>query len=156
MIGTPSTIGRATSAPVTTAAATVRAVVMMATNSDGMPKRTTCESASTSLVVRDTRSPVPARSTVDSGRLVTRDTNCSRSCANTVSPRTNDARRAVHMSPVWTTTDTANQARGGEGGQGGQGVQADDGDEGPAVLAQQHPGVRPDRGHVRHGQRAAG
>ena len=55
-----------------------------------MPNRTTCDSASTSLVVRATRSPVPARSTVDSGRLTARPTNCSRSWANTVSPRMND------------------------------------------------------------------
>src|SRR6478609_4082385 len=109
MIGTPSTIGRATSGPVTAAAVTVRTVVTMATNSDGMPKRTTWESASTSLVVRETRSPVPARSTVDSGSEVTRATNCSRSWANTVSPMTNDSRRAAHIRAVCTTTDAASQ-----------------------------------------------
>ena len=92
---------------VNSAATTVIATVIVATNSDGMPNRTTCESASTSLVVRATRSPVPARSTVDSGRLTARATNCSRSRANTVSPRMNDNRRAAQVRQVWATTATA-------------------------------------------------
>ena len=80
---------------------------------DGMPNRTTCENASTSLVVRETRSPVPARSTVDSGSETTRSMNSSRSSAKIVSPMRNDARRANHVSTVWTTTAPASRGRGG-------------------------------------------
>ena len=83
--------------------------VTAATKIDGTPKRMTCESASTSLVVRETRSPVPARSTVDSGSSTTRPMNCSRSSAKTVSPMTNDARRANHVTTVCTTTAPAIQ-----------------------------------------------
>ena len=82
-------------------------VVTAPTKIDGMPKRMTCERASTSFVVRETRSPVPARSTVDSGSSTTRPMNCSRSSAKIVSPMTNEARRANHVTTVWTTTAPA-------------------------------------------------
>ena len=98
---------RVASGEVNRAATIVISTVIPATNSDGMPNRTTCDKASTSLVVRATRSPVPARSTVDSGKLTARPTNCSRSWAKTVSPRMNDIRRAPQVSAVWTTTAAA-------------------------------------------------
>ncbi len=62
-----------------------------ATSTDGTANRTVSDSASMSFVVREIRSPVPARSTVDRGSASTRSMNCSRSCANTFSPSTNDA-----------------------------------------------------------------
>ena len=62
-----------------------------ATSTDGTANRTVSDSESMSLVVREIRSPVPARSTVDSGSASTRSMNCSRSWANTFSPSTNDA-----------------------------------------------------------------
>ena len=64
----------------------------------GMAKRTVRARASTSAVVRDTRSPVPARSTVESGSASTRCMKSSRSSANIFSERTNDARRAKNVS----------------------------------------------------------
>ena len=70
----------------------------MATSTSGTAKRTVRASASTSPVLRVTRSPVPARSTVDSGSDSTRSRKSSRSSANTVSPSTNDALRATTRS----------------------------------------------------------
>ncbi len=63
---------------------------MLATRTAGTANRTVSANASMSLVVREIRSPVPARSTVDKGSPRTRSTNSSRSWANTRSPRTND------------------------------------------------------------------
>ncbi len=58
----------------------------IATSHSGMAKRTVRDSASMSLVVRLSRSPVPARSTSTSGRASTLSKNSSRSWAKTVSP----------------------------------------------------------------------
>jgi hypothetical protein len=84
----------ATSASVASAATRVSAIVAVVTRIRGTPKRTVYCTRSMSVVVRATRSPVPARSTVDSGRRVTRVTNSSRRSANTVSPSTIAARWA--------------------------------------------------------------
>src|SRR6476661_5851165 len=70
----------------------------------------TRERASTSFVVLATRSPVPARSTVESGSSTTRSMNSSRSSAKIVSPMTNEARRANHVTTVCTTTAPAIQS----------------------------------------------
>ena len=66
-------------------------------------------SESTSAVVRETRSPVPARSTVESGSASTRRMKSSRRRAKIRSARTNDWRRANHVSTVWATTNTASK-----------------------------------------------
>ena len=100
-------MARATIQPVRNAATQVITTVTTATKIDGIPNRATCDNASTSLVVRETRSPVPARSTVDSGSETTRSMNCSRSSAKRSSPIRNDDRRANHVSTVWATTATA-------------------------------------------------
>src|SRR5690606_40904137 len=68
----PTTAAAATGGPVMTAAASVSTVVTSATRISGTAKRTVRDSASMSPVVRAIRSPVPARSTVDSGNLSTR------------------------------------------------------------------------------------
>ncbi len=67
MIGAPASRGSAISGAVKNAATTVRATVSEATSTSGTANRTVRASASTSPVLRVTRSPVPARSTVDSG-----------------------------------------------------------------------------------------
>ncbi len=66
--GAPPSSGSASSGPVRKAASTVSTTVMDATRTSGTANRTVRDSASTSPVLRVTRSPVPARSTVDSGR----------------------------------------------------------------------------------------
>ncbi len=157
----------------------VIATVITATNNEGIPNRTTCESASTSLVVRATRSPVPARSTVDRGRLTARATNCSRSWANTVSP---EDERQPARSPGQTglrddgdgqadgdpvhggkaapaahlVDEPTDQPRGGEGGQRGEGVQGEDTGEQPAMAAHELTGVLPDRAASRRPAGCAG
>ena len=57
-----------------------------------------------SPVLRVTRSPVPARSTVDSGSDSTFSRKRSRSTANTFSASTNADRRASQVSTVWAST----------------------------------------------------
>ena len=102
--GTPTNSATATSGATTTLAATVSTIVTTATITRGTPKRTACCSLLTSFVVRATRSPVPARSTTDSGRAVTVSRNSSRSSAKTFSPKTIDRRWAYRMSPVCVST----------------------------------------------------
>ena len=72
----------------------------------GIAKRTVRASVSTSAVVRETRSPVPARSTTESGSASTWRMKSSRRWANTRSESTNDERRANQVSMVCATTDT--------------------------------------------------
>ena len=133
-------------------------MVTTATITRGTPKRTACWSLLTSFVVRATRSPVPARSTMDSGRAVTFSMNSSRSSANTSSPNTIDARCANRMSTVCASTATtptaiervdvarrgaagdgvdeqAEQPRTGQAGGRGERVQDRDEDQRAAVLA---------------------
>jgi hypothetical protein len=104
MVGTPTNSATDTSGSITRHAATVSVIVTTATITRGTPNRTACCSLLTSLVVRVTRSPVPARSTVDSGNDVTVSRNSSRSSAKTFSPNRMDARCAYRMSPVCVTT----------------------------------------------------
>ena len=92
------------------AATTVSTVVTAAIIVSGIAKRTVRASESTSAVVRETRSPVPARSTVESGNARTRLMKSSRSRANTCSERTKDARRANHVSTVCASTNPASSA----------------------------------------------
>ena len=102
--GTPTNIASATSGAMNRHATTVSTMVTTATITRGTPNRTACCSLFTSLVVRATRSPVPARSTVDSGRAVTASMNSSRSSANTSSPKTIDVRCANRMRTVCVST----------------------------------------------------
>jgi hypothetical protein len=73
----------------------------------GTAKRTVRASESTSAVVLETRSPVPARSTVESGSARTRRMKSSRSSAKTFSERRNEARRAKKVRTVWASTKHA-------------------------------------------------
>ena len=169
-------MARATIQPVRNAATQVIATVTTATKIDGIPNRATCDNASTSLVVRETRSPVPARSTVDSGSETTRSMNCSRSSAKRSSPiherrpareprqhRLGDDRdgqadgEAVDRRDVallgHRVDEQADDPRGGQRGRRGERVQADDEDQ-LAAVAQQHAlGMRPHGGHLGDGQR---
>ena len=60
-----------------------------------------------SLVVRASRSPVPARSTVESGSRTAEATKSSRSRAKTCSESTKELRRANQVAPVSATTAAA-------------------------------------------------
>ena len=84
--------GSASSGPTSTSAPTVSTPVTIAISVSGTANRTLSDSASTSREVRVSRSPVPARSTVDSGMASTRSTNSSRSSASTCSPSRAEAR----------------------------------------------------------------
>ncbi len=96
----------AASGEVITAATTVAAIVVTATTIAGMPKRMMYAKESMSFVVRATRSPVPARSTTESGSLTDEPMKSSRSRAKMRSERTNDALRATQVSAVWATSAT--------------------------------------------------
>ncbi len=98
--GTPAMHGSAASGLTQIAAATVSTAVIAAIVVSGTAKRIVRVSASTSAVVREIRSPVPARSTVESGSASTRRMKSSRSSANIFSESTNDARRAKNVSTV--------------------------------------------------------
>jgi hypothetical protein len=76
----------------------------------GTACRTECATVSMSLVVRATRSPELARSTVDSGSRATAVRNSSRSWANTVSASTSDDRRAHQVSVTWAARQPASTA----------------------------------------------
>lgn len=91
-IGTATSAGSATSGPFSSSAPTVNPPTTMATRVSGIAYRADVLSVSTSRDARVTRSPVPARSTVDSGSARTRSTNSSRSSASTRSPSFADAR----------------------------------------------------------------
>ena len=88
------------------AAPTTRSAVTQAIDVSGMANLIVRASASTSAVVRETRSPIPARSTVDRGSARTRRMKSSRSSANIRSERTNEARRAKNVRIVWATRKT--------------------------------------------------
>lgn len=83
------------------AATAVAVTVVTATTMAGMPKRMMCANESMSLVVRVTRSPVPARSTVDRGRRTDEVMKSSRRRAKMRSDNTNEARLATQVSTVW-------------------------------------------------------
>ena len=108
--GSPASSPSATTGLVTRAATAVSAIVAPATSTRGTPNRTVYCTRSMSVVVRATRSPVPARSTTDSGSRVTVVTNSSRSSANTSSPRTIADRCAERISTVCTSTATTSAA----------------------------------------------
>ena len=93
-----------------TAAATVSTVVTAAISVSGTAKRIVRASASTSAVVRETRSPVPARSTVESGSASTRRMKSSRSSANICSESTNEARRAKKVRIVCASRQPASRS----------------------------------------------
>ena len=93
-----------------TAATTVSSIVTAEISVSGIAKRTVRASVSTSAVVRETRSPVPARSTTESGSASTWRMKSSRSRANTCSESTNEERRANQVSIVWAITDTTRTA----------------------------------------------
>jgi hypothetical protein len=86
---------------VSRAATAVAVTVVTATTMAGMPKRMMCANESMSLVVRATRSPVPARSTVDRGRRTDEVMKSSRRRAKMRSDNTNEARLATQVSTVW-------------------------------------------------------
>ena len=106
-IGTPTMHGSAAIGLTQTAAPTTRSAVTHAIDVSGIANRIVRASASTSAVVRETRSPIPARSTVESGRASTRRMKSSRSSANIRSERTNEARRAKNVRIVCATRKTA-------------------------------------------------
>jgi hypothetical protein len=108
--GTPARQGRAAIGFTQNAAATVSNVVTAAISVSGTAKRIVRASESTSAVVRETRSPVPARSTVDSGNASTRRMKSSRSSANICSASTNDARRARKVRAVWAPRKSASSS----------------------------------------------
>ncbi len=76
----------------------------------GTAKRIVRASASTSAVVRETRSPVPARSTVERGSASTRRMKSSRSSAKIRSESTNDVRRANQVRIVCAIRKAASTA----------------------------------------------
>ena len=87
-----------------TSAPTAKTAVTTAISISGTANRTLCESASTSRDVRVSRSPVPARSTVDSGMASVRSTKSSRSSASTRSPSRAEASVANRVSTDCATT----------------------------------------------------
>ncbi len=99
-IGAPTRQGSAAIGLTHTAAATTRSAVTQAIDVSGIANRIVRASASTSAVVRETRSPIPARSTVESGSARTRRMKSSRSSANIRSESTNDERRAKNVRTV--------------------------------------------------------
>ena len=99
--------GSAASGLTQIAAPTVRTVVIAAISVSGTANRIVRASASTSAVVLETRSPVPARSTVESGSLSTRRMKSSRSSANIFSDNTKDALRANQVRIVSMTRKRA-------------------------------------------------
>lgn len=104
MSGTPTNRDTATSGEVSMLATTVSRIVTTATMSRGTPNRTACWMRLTSFVVRATRSPVPARSTVERGRVVTVSRKSSRSSAKTVSPKIIEYFWAYRIRTAWTST----------------------------------------------------
>ena len=106
-IGAPTRHGSAAIGLTQTAAATTRSAVTHAIDVSGIANRIVRASASTSAVVRETRSPIPARSTVESGSASTRRMKSSRSSANIRSESTNDDRRAKKVRIVWATRKIA-------------------------------------------------
>ena len=106
-IGTPTMQGSAATGLTQTAAPTTSSAVTHAIDVSGMANRIVRASASTSAVVRETRSPIPARSTVESGSARTRRMKSSRSSANIRSERTNEARRAKNVRIVCATRKPA-------------------------------------------------
>ena len=108
--GSPTMQESAATGLTTTAATTVSSTVTAEISVSGIAKRTVRASVSTSAVVRETRSPVPARSTTESGSASTWRMKFSRSWAKTVSERTNAARRANQVRTVCARTDAASSA----------------------------------------------
>ena len=106
-IGTPTRQGRAAIGLTQTAAMTTRSAVTHAIDVSGIANLIVRASASTSAVVRETRSPIPARSTVESGSASTRRMKSSRSSANIRSERTKEERRAKKVRIVCATRKTA-------------------------------------------------
>ncbi len=88
-------------------AATVSAVVMMAITVSGRPKRMVWAIVPTSRVTRVTRSPELALSTRPSGSASTVRTTYSRAAASTSWPKTAEVRRARKIITAWTTTTPA-------------------------------------------------
>ena len=84
--GTTTSSPAASSGSLTAAATMVNTIVTVHTMIWGMPTRTRNSMRETSLVVRPTRSPVPADSTALSGRWTTRCIMRSRRSAKTDSP----------------------------------------------------------------------
>ena len=160
-IGTPTRQGSAAIGLTQTAATTTSSAVTQAIDVSGIAKRIVRASASTSAVVRETRSPIPARSTVESGSARTRRMKSSLSSVNMRSERTNEERRAKNVSTVWATRKTerrmttrsilavsisvwspsherAEQRRADEAGRGGERVQQEHHDHRAAVAAGEH------------------
>jgi len=102
--GTPVRSATAVHGETRNAATSVRAIVVVVTRTRGTPKRTTHCTRSTSFVVRPSRSPVPARSTVERGRCVTVWRNSSRSCAKMLSPSTIACRCPTPAKSVCSST----------------------------------------------------
>ena len=105
--GTIASNGTSTQTPTSRVAVTVNITVTNATIVSGTANRTVRDSASTSREVRDSRSPVPARSTVPIGSASALSTNSSRNSASTCSPSANDRYRAQRVSSVCTMMKTA-------------------------------------------------
>ena len=158
--------GSAASGLTKIAAETVSTVVTAAISVSGIAKRIVRASESTSAVVREMRSPVPARSTVESGRASTRRMKSSRSSAKICSERTNEARRAsqvriglsdqeggqhdhelVHVVARGSLVDGVDQAteqrRPGEAGRGRCCMEADDAQKRSLVAGAEDPRLPP-------------
>ena len=109
--GSPVTHGSAAIGLTITAAVMVSTAVTRAISVSGIAKRIVRARASMSAVVRETRSPLPARSTVESGSASTRAMKSSRRRAKTSSESTNEARRANQVSSVWATHERRQHER---------------------------------------------
>jgi hypothetical protein len=93
-------MGSMNSGLTTTSAPSVITPVTTAISVSGTACRTVLASESTSREVLVSRSPEPARSTVDSGSPSTRSTNSSRSSASTFSPSLAEASTAYRTSTL--------------------------------------------------------
>ena len=151
--GTPARQGSAATGLTQMAAATVSTVVTAAISVSGTAKRTVRASASTSAVVRETRSPVPARSTVESGRASTRRMKSSRSSANILSrederraprepgeDRLRDQERGEHEHDLVDVR--ARSCRPGPTGRGRRAARAGEPRGGSGRVQADHPGQR--------------
>ena len=102
--GTASSQGRASGGTVITSAAATRTAVTSEMVISGIASRTARLSRSISVVVRDTRSPVPARSTTPVGKETALVRKSSRRSASTSSPSTPALSLVERVKTVCTTS----------------------------------------------------
>ncbi len=105
--GTTIRLGSASSGLTTISATTVSSTDRAAISMAGTAYRALVPSASTSRDARDSRSPLPASSTTDSGRASTFPTNSSRSRASRPSPSRAPASAPYRISADWAMRASA-------------------------------------------------